>query len=406
MGRSRKSKMAQLTGHPAFPLVVALWFAVLIGLGSLVVPSALVERAVVASGLPQLISAAAPPLGMTARGGIAVLAALAGAVIGLLLGRQAYRATHADKRTVSPINAHEELGENGLDGAQEPALEPGDLAEELEDKLADDADEQSWDTAWIDHEEQLEPEAEIAPEPEPQIEAKPAPEAEEDIAQLSEAPPIAADEQEAEPGYEPTPAPPALDDLSLMQLAQRLQGAIEERRKRHTEQPASAAPTPVPSPASMPPTSAAPASEEPNAPTETQSPAPTDHEPRDEPKAETVPHLAAKPFVVTDELIAEDGAASGGDEAALGESYSSLLAMTASVRALPDTLVPPDVLETQGDAIDAKPQDHSEPAGTLATLDRAGQKHLQEKAPDRNVDPQEQALRDALMNLNQFSKHK
>ena len=383
--------MAQLTGHPAFPLVVALWFAVLIGLGSLVVPSALIERAVVASGLPQLISAAAPPLGTTARGGIAVLGALAGAVMGLLLGRQAYRTSHAEERTVSPINAHEELGENGLDGAQEPAPESDDLTQEHEAELADDADEQSWDSAWIDHEELGEPEADIAPEPEPEVE--------DEALELSETPAVAADEQEAEP--ESTAAPSTLDDLSLMQLAQRLQGAIEERRTRQAEQPTPTTPTPVP----MPQESAAPAVEEPAAPTAPQSTAPgedvtrqADHEPRDEPKAETVKHPASKPLIEAEEIIAEYGATSDDDEAALGETYSSLLAMTASVRAQPDAV------EAEDGAIDAEPENHADATGTLATLDRASEKRSPEKSAARDVDPQEQALRDALMNLNQFTK--
>lgn len=74
--------------HPAFPAIVALWFAVLLGLGSLVLPAALLERAALASGLASLAPAAAPPLGLTARLVIALVAAGAGALGGLALARR------------------------------------------------------------------------------------------------------------------------------------------------------------------------------------------------------------------------------------------------------------------------------------------------------------------------------
>ena len=70
--------------HPAFPAIIALWFAALLGLGSLVLPAVLLERAVASTGLASLVPAAAPPLGFTARAMIAVVAALAAAPAGWL----------------------------------------------------------------------------------------------------------------------------------------------------------------------------------------------------------------------------------------------------------------------------------------------------------------------------------
>ena len=69
-----------LSLHPAFPAIVALWFAALLGLGSLVLPAVLLERMVVATGVASIVPAAAPPLGITARGIIALAGALARAL--------------------------------------------------------------------------------------------------------------------------------------------------------------------------------------------------------------------------------------------------------------------------------------------------------------------------------------
>tara|TARA_R110002072_G_scaffold121321_9_gene254924 strand:- start:9098 stop:10501 length:1404 start_codon:yes stop_codon:yes gene_type:complete len=83
MGASRTTK--PLTAHPAFPAIVALWFAALLGLGTFVVPPANFEGLVVGSGLADLIPAAAPPLGDTARIAISAVAALLGALLGLAI---------------------------------------------------------------------------------------------------------------------------------------------------------------------------------------------------------------------------------------------------------------------------------------------------------------------------------
>lgn len=116
-----------ISTHPLFPAIVALWFASLLGLGSLVLPTALLERAAMATDIATVIPAAAPPFGLTARILIALAFTLTGTVSGLLIARRVARA-HAPKPaarfshdrseqiTRAPINAHEELGHEGFDG--------------------------------------------------------------------------------------------------------------------------------------------------------------------------------------------------------------------------------------------------------------------------------------------------
>ncbi|MDN3646729.1 hypothetical protein QWY75_11005 [Pontixanthobacter aestiaquae] len=124
---------APISSHPYFPVVVALWFAALLGIGSLVLPVALFETAVTATGISPAIPAAQPPLGATARILIALVAAVGGAAAGLLIARKvaAAQGSEAPGRSVlgrgcaddsarsdikKPISAHEELGTAGLDG--------------------------------------------------------------------------------------------------------------------------------------------------------------------------------------------------------------------------------------------------------------------------------------------------
>ncbi|MXP40376.1 hypothetical protein GRI75_01790 [Altererythrobacter soli] len=116
---------APISTHPAFPAIVALWFACLLGLGSLVLPAALVDRLVALTGIAALVPAAEPPLGSTARTLIALAAAMAGAAAGLLLARQVARSQEpgarvratdrTEARECRPIAAHAELGEEGFE---------------------------------------------------------------------------------------------------------------------------------------------------------------------------------------------------------------------------------------------------------------------------------------------------
>ncbi len=109
--------------HPAFPAIVALWFAALLGIGSLVLPAALLDRLVSVTGLASLIPAASPPLGMTARSIIAFAGALAGAGLGIAIARrvaQAHQPMDESRPTKlaggsrRPISVHEELGGEGV----------------------------------------------------------------------------------------------------------------------------------------------------------------------------------------------------------------------------------------------------------------------------------------------------
>ena len=129
--KQNSGKTAPISSHPLFPAVVAIWFAALLGLGSLVLPVALFEKAVSLTGISSLISAAEPPLGTTARIAIAVFSGIAGAVAGLLIARKvtaaqaekapgrnifdALRSAGDEAPGVKPILAHEELGSDSFD---------------------------------------------------------------------------------------------------------------------------------------------------------------------------------------------------------------------------------------------------------------------------------------------------
>ncbi len=109
--------------HPAFPAVVALWFAALLGLGSMVLPVVLIERVVDLTGIAALVPAASPPLGFMARGLLALASAVAGAVLGIAIARRVARAHDAERPSRiakfargarRPIDIHAEIGGEGL----------------------------------------------------------------------------------------------------------------------------------------------------------------------------------------------------------------------------------------------------------------------------------------------------
>lgn len=124
-GKNGSAGRPPLSQHRAFPLIVGLWFAALLGVGTLILPTIVFERLVVASGLPSLWPATQPPLGFTARSTIAVSSALLGALLGALIAFQIARAQRpeAPQRAIrpadflkrQPINAHEDLGADGFD---------------------------------------------------------------------------------------------------------------------------------------------------------------------------------------------------------------------------------------------------------------------------------------------------
>jgi hypothetical protein len=126
----RASAKAPISTHPAFPAIAALWFAALLGIGSLVLPVALIGRFVEISGLAKVFPSVAPPLGFTARAGIALVGAIAGSLTGLVLARKVAE-SHASEaparalkfeqaRECRPIQVHDELDEEGLGSVSGP----------------------------------------------------------------------------------------------------------------------------------------------------------------------------------------------------------------------------------------------------------------------------------------------
>lgn len=104
---SSARKQVPVRQHRLFPVIVALWFAALLGLGSFAVPPEFLSRAVTATGLPAVLPAAAPPLGFTARALVALVLTGLGALTGFGLGRS-FRARAADpvrRRSVGAASA-------------------------------------------------------------------------------------------------------------------------------------------------------------------------------------------------------------------------------------------------------------------------------------------------------------
>lgn len=118
---------APISSHPIFPVVVAIWFAALLGFGSLILPVVLFEKFFAVTGIASLFPAAQAPLGMTARLLIACAAGLVGAGAGVFVARKAsasrsqpvrrrFRSgSSADPAAKRPISALEEFGTEGLD---------------------------------------------------------------------------------------------------------------------------------------------------------------------------------------------------------------------------------------------------------------------------------------------------
>ena len=110
-----------ITANPAFRWIMALWFAALLGAGSLIVPVSVLERLVLASGIASVMPMAAPPLGLTARALVALAGAIIGALIGLVLARRLAKPKKkkqlfdASSLALAPLGPEEDLGEPSPD---------------------------------------------------------------------------------------------------------------------------------------------------------------------------------------------------------------------------------------------------------------------------------------------------
>lgn len=88
-------RQQSITRHPLFPAIVALWFAALLGLGSFALSLPAIEQLVLSTHIDALISAAAPPLGMTARLVLVIALGAIGGLAGWLLALRVGRPTPA-----------------------------------------------------------------------------------------------------------------------------------------------------------------------------------------------------------------------------------------------------------------------------------------------------------------------
>lgn len=119
---AKPAAKAPVSAHPLFPVIVALWFAALLGVGTMVLPQTLFDALGSAAGLGTT--------GLGFRFGIGLVAGLGGAAIGLLMARMAVAgqgtakpraaatrglAEKTDRAAKRPISALEELGSDGLD---------------------------------------------------------------------------------------------------------------------------------------------------------------------------------------------------------------------------------------------------------------------------------------------------
>jgi hypothetical protein len=135
-----------ITQHPLFPALVTMWFGATFGLCSLVIGKPTLEAWVVAAGLPEVLSAARPPLGSTARVLLALAACGIGSLLGLALAAMLVRAKSPrdDAAPPKPVEPAEEVEQAesviALPLAEtEPAdeIEPADQPETITAEPAD-----------------------------------------------------------------------------------------------------------------------------------------------------------------------------------------------------------------------------------------------------------------------------
>lgn len=286
-----------ISAHRAFAPIVALWFAALLGLGSMVLPVAQIERLVHLTGIANYLSVVAPPLDLTGRLIFAGVLALLGGAIGHVIARRLgashaeFTAEETDSEMRAPVSAHEELGDAGTeedaprrsrrlaiddDAQEEDVIEfaplPAALTDELEvaeedEKVAADADgaepeAAEEDVTEPDEENELELLEEVALEevvdlaeidvPEPAV-GHP----EQEIPAEADIEPVTSEEEEIEQeevapelAEKPMPAPSPcelrpLEELGLLQLVERLGASMERHRAMRDGNAVPAATLPV-----------------------------------------------------------------------------------------------------------------------------------------------------------------
>lgn len=123
---------APISAHPAFPLIVGLWFAALLGLGTIVLPAIVLEKAAGVTGLSSVFPQADAPLTAGARAAFALLATILGLIGGLTLARRVAetqvvaRAPRRRKPNAPPrpLSVHDDLGETAIAPAIDEQRKP------------------------------------------------------------------------------------------------------------------------------------------------------------------------------------------------------------------------------------------------------------------------------------------
>ncbi|MEJ5976774.1 hypothetical protein WG901_09025 [Novosphingobium sp. PS1R-30] len=126
--RKQAAKPEPITRHPLFPAIVALWFAALLGVGSLALSTGLLERFVIATGIDTMIAAAAPPLGIKARLAVSLAFGILGAAIGWFLAKRV--AEPAERRAPQVFKVADVDPPKVAKTKPKPVLDPASLAAE------------------------------------------------------------------------------------------------------------------------------------------------------------------------------------------------------------------------------------------------------------------------------------
>ncbi len=128
-----------ITTHQLFPAVVALWFGALFGLGSLAVRPSLLESLVIKSRIDLIVSAAAPPLGVTARIFVALILAVIGSALGIAIARRITRPKveqRERKRTAFASDPSEARPRHRTTNAEPSTRPPLSMADEVKTDVA------------------------------------------------------------------------------------------------------------------------------------------------------------------------------------------------------------------------------------------------------------------------------